>query len=64
MNVTGRLLWENYQYTRDSFDVLPDDIERVITALQSAEGVIGASLISRGHGASVFVMVIFVPTSR
>lgn len=64
MNITGKLLRKNYQYTRKSLDVLPDDVERVMTALESAEYVLGASFISRGSGASAFALVMSPASPR
>ena len=37
---------------------LPDDIERIMTALETTEGILGANVISRGYGASIVALVI------
>ena len=58
MHVTGKLLWENYHSARKYMNSLPDDIERIMTVLETTEGVLGANVISRGYGASIVALVI------
>lgn len=58
MHIVGKLLWKNDHSARKSPSSLPDDVERIMTMLDTTEGILGASVINRGHGASIIALVI------